>query len=543
MFNNSQRKGLKAWIRFDGNKNAVAGSLIFQKSKPKVGNWKEYMDVNLCCPSTPGKTCNTSNLNIEQFLSSMNTCYEQVTSLFPNIVYFTDYGESTYINNGCDDMYDSGNSFNTDLTQTYNTARQNGLNFDDSIPYTHTQDNGDADSCNYTNPPMDGQIVSGTGYFNTATCSKYFTNMYPGMFVLAATGMNVAQFGIYGDLGSDGSGTNEVYQELTDYPGWSIFLKTNYDESDNDPSVTHIILLYGSLDNVVHAFDFTGTYDDDAIIGLGSPNTAVISLTMASEATENVIDIETAIQIANKVLTIATEGCPLPALRLLFDNIENVNLVIGDASNVNDWNTYFDLPAYGSPFTSVIVVGNEVQLLGGSNIVIKQSLFDQIDDLGTSLLEVNDEAGVVIEMEYGAFGYDTYNGCPNLTSVNLPNVTIAGDGVFLDCGSLVSINLPNLIVAGNFCFSGCDSLTTIELPNLTTAGSTFFIYCNSLTTINLPSCTNLGGTVGDDGVFLYITGNNITLTVPSALMTCDAGNPDGDIVYLQANNTVTVITV
>lgn len=52
MFNNQERKGLKAWVRFDGNNNAVAGSLIFQKNKPKVGKWKEYKDVNLCCPST-----------------------------------------------------------------------------------------------------------------------------------------------------------------------------------------------------------------------------------------------------------------------------------------------------------------------------------------------------------------------------------------------------------------------------------------------------------------------------------------------------------
>lgn len=53
MFNNNQRKGLKAWVRYDGNNNAVAGSLIFQKDKPKVGKWKEYQDVNLCCPTTP----------------------------------------------------------------------------------------------------------------------------------------------------------------------------------------------------------------------------------------------------------------------------------------------------------------------------------------------------------------------------------------------------------------------------------------------------------------------------------------------------------
>lgn len=51
MFNNV-RKGLKGWVRFDGNNNAVAGSLIFQKDKPKVGKWKEFQDVNLCCPVT-----------------------------------------------------------------------------------------------------------------------------------------------------------------------------------------------------------------------------------------------------------------------------------------------------------------------------------------------------------------------------------------------------------------------------------------------------------------------------------------------------------
>ena len=311
MFNNGQRKGLKAWVRYDGNKNAVAGSLIFQKDKPKVGNWKEYMDVNLCCPSTPS-SCNTSNLNIELLLSGLNVCYEQVTTLIPNIVYFSDYGDgyTTAISDGCSDMYDAGNSFNTNLTQTYYVAGQDDLDFELSIPYTHTQDNGDADECDYTNPPMDGQIVSGTGYFNTATCSKYFTNMYPGLFVLAATGVNVQQFGIYGDLGSDGQSVNQAYQQLSDYPGWGVFLKTNNDnDGTGDPNVTHIILVYGDLNYVAHAYDSTGRYDDDALVGLGSNNTAIISLTLATESGEDVIDISTATDIANQVLGLATFGC------------------------------------------------------------------------------------------------------------------------------------------------------------------------------------------------------------------------------------------
>jgi len=74
-------------------------------------------------------------------------------------------------------------------------------------------------------------------------------------------------------------------------------------------------------------------------------------------------------------------------------------------------------------------------------------------------------------------------------------------------------------------------------------GNVCFSNCTALTTISLPSCTALGTTTGDNFVFSTIIGNTITLTVPSALMTCNAGNPDGDIVYLQANNTVTVITI
>ena len=157
---------------------------------------------------------------------------------------------------------------------------------------------------------MDGQIVSGTGYFNTATCSKYFTNMYPGMFVLAATGMNVTQFGIYGNLGSDGQATDRADQELTDYPGWTVFLKTNNDEDGTgDPNLIHIILLYGDLENTAHAFDANGSWDDDAIVGLGPTNTAAIALVFAKENGTGVIDIDTAVDVANKVLDVYTNGC------------------------------------------------------------------------------------------------------------------------------------------------------------------------------------------------------------------------------------------
>jgi len=64
-----------------------------------------------------------------------------------------------------------------------------------------------------------------------------------------------------------------------------------------------------------------------------------------------------------------------------------------------------------------------------------------------------------------------------------------------------------------------------------------------MTELYIPNCINMGDTVGLTNVFVGITGQAITLTIPAALMTCNGGNPDGDIQYLQANNTITIITV
>jgi hypothetical protein len=335
--------------------------------------------------------------------------------------------------------------------------------------------------------------------------------------------------------------------------------------------------------------------------------------------------------------TTTTTAAPL-ALRLTFNSIENANTLVGDASNVVDWNTFFELPTYGSPFTSVAIDGNTVILTGGSNIETKFRLFTNTQ----SLLEVDDDGALVIlgdesfggteetsvleriscpnvirtkylsDSNYGVFGgcYNlvyanlpklkimegcefyacqslpnnglilpfseitslgkyTFQDCeqlseisfPNVISVddscfynmgysnplpttfNLPNLVTTGPSCFDQCINLTSISLPNLITAGYGCFLGCTYLTTVDLPKVETIGGAGFLNCYSLVSLSIPSCTNLGLTVLNDAVFSGITGNTITLTVPSALMTCNAGDPDGDIQYLQANNTVTVITV
>jgi hypothetical protein len=57
MANSNNR--LKAYVRYDGTGRVIAGSLILQRSKPKVGNWVE-IDANECCNYVPGSTTTTT---------------------------------------------------------------------------------------------------------------------------------------------------------------------------------------------------------------------------------------------------------------------------------------------------------------------------------------------------------------------------------------------------------------------------------------------------------------------------------------------------
>lgn len=50
MANSNNR--LKAYVRYDGTGRVIAGSLILQRFKPKVGNWVE-IDANECCNPSP----------------------------------------------------------------------------------------------------------------------------------------------------------------------------------------------------------------------------------------------------------------------------------------------------------------------------------------------------------------------------------------------------------------------------------------------------------------------------------------------------------
>ena len=370
----------------------------------------------------------------------------------------------------------------------------------------------------------------------------------------------------------------------------------------------------------------------------------------------DIVDIETGNPTTPYPIIEPTQVPIIPTLPLIltFNDINNANVLVGDATILSDWNSFFDLPTYGNAFTGVQVIGNVVQLFGGSNIKIKPALLYNNQD--GYLISIVDNANCITSVggdafaynyglttvdlpactiiygwqdspqgDYGGFGecialttmnlsnlttagdycfiscaaLETIN-LPNLTTagnncfalcaslteinlpklttagnncfynctvletINLPDLTTAGNSCFENCPSLTTVNLPDLTTAGNSCFDSCSSLLTISLPSLTTAGSNFLSACGSLTTvdlpslvsignnslicisittINMPSCTNLGPTTGDDNVFNGIAGNTITATFNSVLETCNSGDPDGDIQYLDANNDVTITYV
>jgi len=174
--------------------------------------------------------------NISDVLTSLNSNYTDINSLVPSRFDFTDYGTTNLsILDGGFDMYDTANYLYTNLFS--------------QIPYTHTQQ---ASTNTYGVNFVfigNGSVTSGTNYFGEG--SSYFTNMYPGLFVMAATNINITQFRIDGNIGTDGGGL--VTTDDFTSGGYSVFRKSVYNTSD--PSINHIILMPGTDLGVTHTWD------------------------------------------------------------------------------------------------------------------------------------------------------------------------------------------------------------------------------------------------------------------------------------------------
>jgi hypothetical protein len=62
----TNKRDLKAFVRYDGSGRVVAGSLILRKQKPKVGKWKEIQEYQCCnapiLTAVPGDALPSANV-------------------------------------------------------------------------------------------------------------------------------------------------------------------------------------------------------------------------------------------------------------------------------------------------------------------------------------------------------------------------------------------------------------------------------------------------------------------------------------------------
>jgi hypothetical protein len=76
MANNNK---LKAFVRYDGSGRVIAGSLILQRFKPKVGNWVE-IDANECCNYVPTTTTTTTTTSSTSTSTTTTTTASPTTT-------------------------------------------------------------------------------------------------------------------------------------------------------------------------------------------------------------------------------------------------------------------------------------------------------------------------------------------------------------------------------------------------------------------------------------------------------------------------------
>lgn len=196
------------------------------------------------------------------------------------IYYFNDMEEfGNDISDGGGDMYDTGNIINTNLA----------LN----IVYTHTQMSleNDSSEAKLSDFIMDGAIITSDAEFGVG--SSYFTNLYPGLFVLSASDVDITDFSITGDIGADGNNNGQVdnynYTPTGFVGTYKAYIKRVWDA--NDPSINHIIIVNTDGTGITQAVDTSLEDDDHELSGLGNITKIHYLLFAKADATK-VTDLE-----------------------------------------------------------------------------------------------------------------------------------------------------------------------------------------------------------------------------------------------------------
>jgi hypothetical protein len=300
------------------------------------------------------------------------------------IYYFSDRSnQPNQIDNGGYNMYDEGNKLYIN---------------DEQIPYTHTQlgitKNGGLRSSDYL---IDGIVE--TYYIGGETMSNYFTNIYPGLFVMCAQNTNnIETFKIDGNVGAGPLPLVDNYQYEKDFLDstylinvkriWGFPNSGDFESFSYRPSVNHIIITKGSTYSGITQSVSPSTDSDQNIIDysgsdLSSPDIYYLLMSMkyGIKISDEQVD-----SIVEEFLTI-------------LDNSSDINDLL---TNLNtDYSNITNVLPQGSATYSVMrfnKTGNEVDFLPTS--IVKNHNSDDDDVFGRGFIMQYDEDFRVVS-DYG----------------------------------------------------------------------------------------------------------------------------------------------
>jgi hypothetical protein len=194
---------------------------------------------------------------------------------------------------------------------------------DDSSGESYSWYDPEIDDFNYSTMPKDGEVVASNSYFGNG--SKYFTNMYPGLLVLAATNISIEEFSISGNSGQDGDGdaNSGAIDIVVNNQNYALFYKTSYDNEVGEVSINQLIIVSGSTGGITQdVYDVTEECDQ-VLTGL-TGRKELYALTFArtdrvATSEENLISIATEfLSLFTEVIRSCSNNfCATPAFKCL----------------------------------------------------------------------------------------------------------------------------------------------------------------------------------------------------------------------------------
>jgi len=303
----------------------------------------------------------------------------QSTGPAGSLYYFNDVGTND-ISDGGDDMYDGGNEIYTNLYG--------------QIPYTHTQMSeppvNESNQASFSDFTYDGTVQSSDTYFGTG--SQYFTNLYPGLFVMVAKDVSITDFEIDGNLGSDGDGQADLFDYTLSLSGndFSVYCKRVWDAGD--PSVNHIFIVNTIDPNITHDADLSTDDDRDTISnltgvtqvhyllfglaqGVKPTNTQIENIVLDYLSIVDLGDINNTLSGLNANFSAVTSNLPIAESKLVSLEYKQNN-ISGDTEYYEQY-TFANVNYFANNY-----IGNHANMfnINDNDFILSNNVFTNADD-------------------------------------------------------------------------------------------------------------------------------------------------------------------